>query len=162
MSGSGAVQEHKISKYRFWRNYTLSLHGTVKTQSQQFHDPCEASSAAEFEFSFHGHRLPSPSRRTRYGDAFTKPQCAAVVGFVAHARFLGGQFFCAYNSFRPTIKKGRRATDRTRLSYDRFSENGAAASTLNSRLRQPIAPIVLPKGFNTYRWWAMISAALDA
>jgi hypothetical protein len=43
-----------------------------------------------------------------------------------------------------------------------FLKNGAAASTLNSRLRQPIAPIVLPNGFNTYRWWAKKSAALDA
>jgi hypothetical protein len=52
MSGSGAVQEYKVSKYRFWRNYTPSLHGTVKTQSMQIHFSCEAYPVIDFEFPF--------------------------------------------------------------------------------------------------------------
>ena len=44
----------------------------------------------------------------------------------------------------------------------RPEERGTEMPLQNSRLRQPIAPIVLPNGFNTYRWWAKKSAALDA
>jgi hypothetical protein len=47
MSGSGAVQEYKVSNCRFWRNYTPSMQGTVKTQSEQFHFSCEASSVID-------------------------------------------------------------------------------------------------------------------
>jgi hypothetical protein len=52
MSGSGTVRECKISKYRFWRDYTPSLHGTVKTQSKKFHFSCEAYPVIDIEFHF--------------------------------------------------------------------------------------------------------------
>jgi len=39
--------------------------------------------------------VPSPSRRTREGEASTKPESVGSVGFVAPARLLGGQLFIA-------------------------------------------------------------------
>src|ERR1700694_4853161 len=37
--------------------------------------------------------MPSPSRRTRDGEAFTKPSLSVRAGFVEAALFLGGQLF---------------------------------------------------------------------
>jgi hypothetical protein len=52
MSGSVSVREYKISKYCFWRDYTPSLHETVKTRSMQIHFSCEAYPVIDFEFQF--------------------------------------------------------------------------------------------------------------
>jgi hypothetical protein len=155
------VRRIKISKYRFWRDYTPSLHGTVKMQSEQFHFSCEAYRAIYFEFPFHeaschlrpeerGTETPLQNRNAWF---FLVLKCTPPFG--------AGSFSLSAIQFDELPKKGRRATDRTRLSYDRFSKDGAAASTLHSRLRQPNAPIVLPKGFSTYRRWAKKFLALN-